>query len=288
MTSTWQNLTRRFAIGLAVGIGLLVFVLLVTKQKPRQRELASKSSPAAEVPLPAEDPEVTAAKMHQRIDHLIQRALSDMPSEGSHSEGPLSLQAWRQTQLSFIERLDDATQREALFAELKFLKEQAYLPGSGSGHWPEAGLIEYAFIKWAEQDPDAALALESELITPPTALYWFALNGIIHSWSQSAPFTALDGVLRRLEREPQIEKLSGGPRLRTLFEAAIHEDPERFLERIQSVSIPLVLNAAGHALLKWRQEDEEAADLWLQSFPDHPVAAHKRFQEDLASQNRPK
>ena len=189
---------------------------------------------------------------------------------------PMRSELWSTLQLEIIERVKDPLEVDSVLEELRFLKDQAYLPGASDDDTPpEAELVQYAFAEWARRDPVAALEREEQFLDLPT-VYWYPLKGILSAWSETDPMNALDGMLERLK----VESFHTGavPMVEPVFRRCVKVDPESLMDRTREAH-PYLVESAVDAACQWMNHDGEAVGNWLRAHPEHPVAMSPKFKK---------
>lgn len=146
---------------------------------------------------------------------------------------------------------------------------------------PAQDLIEYTFYKWGQTDPEAAKALEAEILNLPCQ-YWFPFNGIYAGWAEHAPFVALESLLDRFQWSYAMDGKQYG--ISKVFEACFAADPEAFLERMEFQPARLQVFVTD-ILQAWQKEDPTAFLAWVQKHPLHP-ATHSRNSSPSSNRMR--
>lgn len=214
------------------------------------------------------------------IDALAQKAMAtilEAPPERTLEDRPvLALSDWLAWQVHLLADVEEASKKPALIASFK------RLIGNEALAEPEEELIEYAFYKWGQVDPEAAKAMEAELLELP-AQYWFPFNGLYAGWAEHAPFDACDSLLERLQWSYCTEGKQYG--ISKVFQACFEKDHKTLLGRMASEPERLQKWLAA-PLSSWQKKDAPAFLVWLRANPSHPVLNDRNLRRSLGKTGR--
>ena len=210
--------------------------------------------------------------MEEEIDLLVEKRLRTATQPAQDGDAVKTLDDWLTIRLRLIEQIADPAQDEIVLAELKYLCDQAFVPGT-SDHVlsPIELLVQYAFVEWTKQDPEKALALEGKWNPRPTTRDWRPLEAILFEWRRTDPAAALQALLERFEHEPDAHQ--GGP---GGFLSLYLEDPTVLFTRTKDVGHQWLVSELRSLAKLWHRHDEAAMEAFFAEHPRHPANPQTR------------